>query len=111
MYATLLPSTVLAAGLRLNGVHVGESNLVFAASLILVVLAGSCAGWLLAHRRDAAIACGLASLSLLLASAGPLPAAQSPRGFWLSVAVAPVCVGACAVLALVRGFLMHRNES
>jgi hypothetical protein len=110
MFTTLLPPTVLAAALRAAGVRDGESNLVAAGAVVLALLAGSCAGWLLTHRRDGALVCSAAALALLLASAGPLPVAQSLRGFQLSLALAPVCVAAGAVLALVRACLADRRE-
>jgi hypothetical protein len=110
MFTTLLPPAALAATLRVGGVQAGESNVMAVAALLLALLAGSCAGWLLSHRQDGAMACGAASVALLLVSAGPLPVAQSLRGFWLSIVLAPVCVAAGAVLALVRAVLANRVE-
>jgi hypothetical protein len=43
------------------------------------------------------------------ASAGPLPVAQSIRGAWLSLAIAPICLISGAVLAAVYEWFPSRN--
>jgi hypothetical protein len=101
MFFTLLPGAAFEAALRLNGLRTGDWAEAIAA-VTLAMLAGAGSGWLLTLRRDAALAFAVAALALMFASAGPLPFAQSVRGAWLSVAIAPICLLAGAMLAVIR---------
>src|SRR2546426_1044099 len=57
-----------------------------------------------------AVGAGLAlALALMFVSAGPLPVAQSIRGAWLSLAIAPICLVAGAALATLRALLDTRS--
>jgi hypothetical protein len=101
MFFTLLPGAAFEAALRLNGLRTGDWAEAIAA-VTLAVLTGAGSGWLLTLRWDAALAFAVAALALMFASAGPLPFAQSVRGAWLSVAIAPICLLAGAMLAIIR---------
>lgn len=101
MFFTLLPGAAFEAALRLNGLRTGDWAEAIAA-VTLAVLAGAGSGWLLTLRWEAALVFAIAALALTFASAGPLPFAQSARGAWLSLAIAPICLVAGAMLAVIR---------
>lgn len=101
MFFTLLPGAAFEAALRLNGLRTGDWAEAIAA-VTLAVLAGAGSGWLLTLRWDAALAFAVAALALMFASAGPLPVAQSVRGAWLSLAIAPICLFTGAMIAVIR---------
>lgn len=107
MFVTMLPATAFEAALRLTGVR--GDLLEVAAAVTLAVGSGATAGWLLTRQRRASLAFAVATLMLTLASAGPLPVAQSARGVWLSLAIAPICLVSGAVLAAVRARLVSQD--
>ena len=104
MFLTLLPATALEAAMRLMGLRTLDWTEVVPA-VTLVVVSGAAAGWWTTRRREAALAFAVAALALMLATAGPLPVAQSARGAWLSLAIAPICLISGATLAATREFL------
>jgi hypothetical protein len=107
MFLTMVPAAALDAGLRLTGLRGGFSDEV--AAVILAVASGTAAGWLMTRRRRASFAFAVAALLLTFTSAGPLPMAQSIRGAWLSLAIAPICLISGAVLATVHGWFSSQN--
>jgi hypothetical protein len=107
MFLTMMPATACEAALRFTGIR--GDLLEVAAAVTLAVASGTTAGWLLTRRRRASFAFATASLLLTLASAGPLPVAQSIRGVWLSLAIAPICLMSGAVLAAVHARLSSQN--
>ena len=108
MFLTLIPATALQAAMRWYGLRTLEWSEVVTA-VTLALLSGAAAGWLLIRRRDAAVAFAVAALALTFASAGPLPVAQSVRGAWLSLAIAPICLVAGTALATLRALLDPRS--
>lgn len=109
MAGTLVPATIFKTVLRLNGLHVGDT-FEMAAAIVLALASGAAAGWLLARRRDASLAVAAASLTMMLASGGPLPVAQSARGAWLAFAFVPICLTGGIVTAALRARL-DRSET
>jgi hypothetical protein len=121
MYVTLLPATALEAVMRWAGLRTLDWTEVIPAVMV-AMLSGGAAGWLLTRRgrpdrlRDeprahAVLAFSVAALTLMFASAGPLPVAQSVRGAWLSLAVAPICLVAGAALGVLHAVLMPALRS
>jgi hypothetical protein len=110
MFLTQIPATALDTILRLSGFRRDDWPEVVAA-LMLAMLSGGAAGWAMTRRRDASLAFAVAALALMLVSAGPLPVAQSARGAWLSLAIAPICLVCGAALSVVRGVLGPRSDS
>jgi hypothetical protein len=100
MFLTMAPASALEAALRLTGLRGGFFD--ETAAVMLAVASGTGAGWLTTRNRRASFAFAVAALLLMLASAGPLPVAQSMRGAWLSLAIAPVCLVSGAVIAAVH---------
>ena len=109
LFATLLPATAIDTSLRLAGLRRADGLETFAL-VTAAVLSGSGVGSALVRTRSGAAVFAGAALSLLLVSAGPLPVAQSDKGLLLSLSIAPICVAAGAVLALVRGFILRRTS-
>jgi len=102
MVAMLAPATLFNAALRLRGFDVGHGNALAGSAVALA--SGAAAGWPLTRRRAAAAA--FATLTMTLASGGPLPVGQSMRGLWLSLAFVPIVLAA-GVLAAA----LHRRLS
>lgn len=98
MMATLGPATTLDTVLRIAGLRRADTAET-AAALALVTATGAAAGWIWTRQPRAAVAFGAAALALLMTTHGPLPIAQSSKGLWLSLAIAPVTLLAGAVIA------------
>jgi hypothetical protein len=101
MFASLAPSTVLDTGLRISGLRRADS-LETAAAFLLACATGALAGWMWTRRPRSAAAFAVAATMLLVATHGPLPVAQSTRGLWLSLSIAPICLAAGGLLAASR---------
>ncbi len=108
MFLTLIPATALEAAMRWFGLRTLDWAEVIPA-VALALLSGAAVGWCLTRRRDTSIAFAVAALALMFVSAGPLPVAQSIRGAWLSLAIAPICLVAGAALATLRALLDTRS--
>ncbi len=98
MIATLGPSTTLDTLLRIAGLRRADTAET-AAALALATATGAAAGWIWTRQPRTGVAFGAAALALLMTTHGPLPIAQSPKGLWLSLAIAPVTLLAGAVIA------------
>jgi hypothetical protein len=107
MFLTMAPASALHAALRLTRLRGGFPDQI--AAVILAVASGTAAGWFLTRDRRASFAFAVAALLLTAASAGPLPVAQSVRGAWLSLAIAPVCLVSGAVIAAVHAQFSSPN--
>jgi len=101
MMATLGPATMLDTALRIAGLRRADA-VETAAALVLSAISGTAAGWLWTRHARNAVAFAAAALALLTTTHGPLPIAQSPRGLWLSLAIAPVTLLAGAVIAVAH---------
>ena len=101
MYATLAPATAFDTTLRLVGAN-RDRILLTVIEMALAALAGGAAGWRFARTRRTALIFATAALALTFVSAGPLPLAQSARGAQLAIAIAPICMLAGAMLAVLR---------
>ena len=110
MFSTLAPVTAFDTALRLSGADRG-ATLVTVIDVALALAAGAATGWLLARTRRSALVFAVATLALMLVSAGPLPLAQSARGAQLAIAIAPICLLAGATLAVLRRLLTQRISS
>jgi hypothetical protein len=125
MYLTLLPATAFETAMRWAGLRTLDwTETIPAVALSLV--SGAIAGRLLTGegrheglryasrpheaRREPLIAFAVAALALMFASAGPLPVAQSTRGAWLSLAIAPICLAAGAALAFLQAQLRIQDH-
>lgn len=101
MFLALAPGTALDTTLRLTGLRRADAR-----ETVLVMIAaaasGALAGWLLTRRRDGVLAFAAGAVGLLIASAGPLPVAQSVPGLWLSVAIASICMAVGVAIAFAR---------
>lgn len=106
MFCTLLPSTALDSTLRIVGLRRADSFETVVA-MVLAALSGAALGWIWTRNRAGMLAFAAAAAALLVSTAGPLPVAQSIRGLWLSVAIAPICIVAGCVLAFTRRFLIR----
>jgi hypothetical protein len=98
MMATLGPATTLDTVLRIAGLRRADTAET-AAALALTTATGAAAGWIWTRQPRPAVAFCAAALALLMTTHGPLPIAQSPKGLWLSLAIAPVTLLAGAVIA------------
>lgn len=101
MLLALLPATALDTALRLTGLRRADA-VETAAAMLLAAIGGGVAGWVWTRRRSAVIAFCTASLGLMIATAGPLPVAQSEAGLWLSIAIAAICVSAGIIVAVTQ---------
>jgi len=101
MIATLMPATAFDSFLRVAGRRNADA-FETAIELGLAVAAGGAIGLWWTRRRAGSVAFAVAALALIMASAGPLPAAQSPKGLWLSIAIAPITVLASVTIAFTR---------
>jgi hypothetical protein len=98
MIGTLVPATSLDAALRIAGLRRADA-VETAIALALAAATGAAAGWIWTRQPRGAVAFGAAALGLFVTTHGPLPIAQSPKGLWLSLAIAPVIVLGCVVIA------------
>lgn len=101
MIATLMPATAFDSFLRVAGLRRADA-FETAIAIGLAVAAGGAMGLWWTRRRAGSVAFAIAALALVLASAGPLPAAQSPKGLWLSIAIAPITLLAGVTIASTR---------
>src|SRR5262245_15655893 len=104
MWSTLLPMTAATVLVREAGFHTTEDTWEVVLDLVLVIMTGGMAGWLITHERRPALALAVASLALALAQAGPIPVTNSVRAASLFAALSllyPVCSFALAFLVFV----------
>jgi hypothetical protein len=101
MIATLVPATTLDTVLRIAGLRRADT-VETAAALALSTATGAAAGWIWTRQPRDAVAFGVAALALLTTTHGPLPMAQSAKGLWLSLAIAPVTLLAGVVIAALH---------
>jgi hypothetical protein len=111
--ATALPRTAhqgsVETGRTATILIVGASTGVFGlvafgtahAPLILPIWTRLVGGLPFALAADVAFAAA-ASLTMMLASGGPLPLTQSARGLWLALAFLPICIAGGIVTAAVH---------
>ena len=103
MAGALVPATIFKAVLRLTDASIGDM-LETGVAIILALASGAAAGWLLARRRNPSLACAATSLTIMLASGGPLPLTQSARGAWLALAFLPICLVGGVLTAAVHAW-------
>jgi hypothetical protein len=108
MYLTMAPATAVDTWLRLSGARRADW-LETIVTIGIALISGSVAGRALSRERRVPLVFAAASLALTLASAGPLPIAQSSKGLWLSLSIAPICVAAGASLAMLRGAFIRKR--
>jgi hypothetical protein len=82
-----------------------------AAGMAVALASGASAGWLLTQRRGAAAAFGVATITMTLASGGPLPVAQSMRGLWLSLALVPIVLAAGVLVSALHAWVSPLESS
>jgi len=92
LWLAVAPVTAADALLRATGIAPRYELLAVAVAIVLAVVGGAALGWILAHRRRAAIAAGVAGLLLVVAMAGPVPVGRSPRARNIFLAVFPAAI-------------------
>lgn len=92
LWLAVAPVTAADALLRATGVAPRYELLAVAIAVTLSVAGGAILAWLLARRRRAAVAGGVAGLLLILAMAGPVPVGRSPRARNIFLAVFPAAI-------------------
>jgi hypothetical protein len=96
LWLTLIPMTLLGAGLRATGMHGADSRSEVVAECLLAVAAGAVAGRLVGRRWRVGFALGTASLAVTLTQAGPIPLMNSARagGLFAGLMIVYICSGA-----------------
>jgi hypothetical protein len=89
MMATLAPATMVDTALRIAAVRRADTAETVVA-LALTAATGAVVGWLWTRQARGSVAFATAALALIVTAHGPLPVAQSAKGLWLSLAIAPV---------------------
>lgn len=108
LWVSIAPVTGADAVLRLLGLAPRYELLAVAVAVVLAVVGGGTLGWLLTHKRRAAIAGAVAGLLLVVAMAGPVPVGRSPRARNIFVAVLPAAILGGAALGLFAPVIYRR---
>lgn len=107
LFLLVVPVTAADLLLRETGVAPRFELVAVGVAIVLSVGAGAAFGSYRTHTRRGVIAGTLATLSLTIAMAGPVPIGRSPASLWIFLGVLPVAAAAGAVFVLVaRG--LHR---
>ena len=104
LWISLLPVTLVAAGLRWAGMHDAESSLEVLGLVIVSAASGAGLGYAVNQRRGDAAILSVATVLLVLAMGGPIAVGQSATGVGLYVAFAgllPLC-GSLLPLTMTR---------
>jgi hypothetical protein len=109
LWLLVTPVTAADALLRAVGIARRYELVAVGVALVLAIGAGAAYGWRRSHRKGATIAAALATLTLTLGMAGPVPVANSARAFGIFLAVLPAAALAGAVLALLVRWLARRG--
>jgi hypothetical protein len=109
LWLLVTPVTLLDALVRALGIASRYELVEVAFAVVLAISTGAVFAWLRTGRWRATIAGALATLTLTVAMAGPVPIARSPRAFGIFVAVLPAATLAGSVLALVVRWLARRR--
>jgi hypothetical protein len=108
LWISIAPVTGADALLRLSGLYARYELLAVAIAVILAVTGGGTLGWLLTHKRSAAIACAVAGLLLVVSMAGPVPVGRSPRARNIFLAVLPAAILGGAALGIFAPVIYRR---
>ena len=110
VFATLAPATIFTNALRAAG-RPGNDWLGFSGTLILAVIAGASAGWIVARTRRALFAFAASTLTLTIAMGGTIPVVNDSRAAWLFAGFLPICAGAGLTLSVARRCLTLSERS
>ena len=113
LWLLVAPVTAADALLRATGLAPRFELLAVGVALVLAVGGGALFGWHRTTSRRGMIAGSLATLTLTVAMAGPVPVGRSARAFGIFVAVLPCAVLGGCILALATRylFLLQRKQS
>ena len=106
MVLALVPATANDTALRVAGLRRADAFETIGA-LSLAAACGAGAGWFWTRSGRGAVAFAGGAVGLMVATAGPLPVGQSPKGMSLSIAIIAICLAAGIVLAVARRLIIH----